>query len=303
MLRLESQGIELVLDPARGGEVRSLRPSGGPELLFQAPWDQGGDPAPDADERSWTEAWQGGWQLLFPNAGASCEVGARRHGFHGAASLARWEVERAEPDCADLRWTDPGGLVARRSVAVEARTVRARTEVEHRGSEPAAFVLVEHLIFGEPLAGPEARVQLAGGTLVPLADEGFRLPGAEVSEWPYARRDDGVEDWSRGAEAPVSRFGAVIGVPGRRARVTSAGGDLAVELQWSETFPNLWFWEEGGGATEAPWLARTSCLGLEPASVPTGEGLARSLERGEATILGPGERAVFELELEVFAAG
>jgi hypothetical protein len=39
----------------------------------------------------------------------------------------------------------------------------------------AAFVLVEHLILGPRLAGTGARLEAAGGRLVPLTDDGVAL--------------------------------------------------------------------------------------------------------------------------------
>ena len=41
-----------------------------------------------------------------------------------------------------------------------------------------------------------------------------------------------------------------------------------------------------------PWNGRTECLAVEPSSVPSADGLAGAIERGEATELAPG--AVFE---------
>ena len=296
VLRLRNRYLEFVLDPDRGAEGRSLI-AGGIEVLFQAPW----APAPTsrrthADEHAWTTAWPGGWQILFPNAGEACVVDGRQHGFHGAASLAVWQVESARADTVDLRWRDDGGLLVDRRVDLVRRTVRATTTVTNVGSSAAEFVAVEHMIFGEPLGGQGSRVTLPGGTLVPLADDGTQLAGRPKA-WPLAVRRGESEDWSRGAAAPSSRFGTVSGLPERRAGLADARGRHAIELRWSESFPYLWFWEERG-ATPPP-LAGVSCLGLEPATVSTSEGLAAARARGEATTLEQGESAHFEVEIEV----
>ena len=297
MLRLRNRDLEFVLDPERGAEGRSLT-AGGIELLFQAPWvPTPFGPRAQTDEHAWTTAWPGGWQILFPNAGEECVVDGRRHGFHGAASLAVWHVESAHADSVDLHWEDEGGLTADRRVDLVERTVRATTTIANTGSSTADFVMVEHIIFGEPLCGYDSRVTLPGGTLVPLADDGTHLAGSP-SPWPLAVRRGESEDWSRGAAAPASRFGTVDGLPERCAGLAAADDSQEIELRWSESFPYLWFWEERGAAP--PPLAGVSCLGLEPATVSTSEGLAAGRERGEATTLEPGESAHFEVEIEVF---
>jgi hypothetical protein len=296
VLRLRNRHLEFVLDADRGAECRSLT-AGGIELLFQAPW----VPTPTnrrahTDEHAWTTAWPGGWQILFPNAGEECVVDGRHHGFHGAASLAVWQVESAHADRVDLRWEDDSGLLVDRRVDLVRRTVRATTTVTNAGSSAAEFVAVEHIIFGEPLCGHGSRVTLPGGALVPLADDGTQLAGGP-RPWPLAVRRGESEDWSRGAAGPSSRFGTVTGLPERRAGLADADGSHAIELRWSESFPYLWFWEEQGAAP--PPLTGVSCLGLEPATVSTSEGLAAGRARGEATTLEQGESAHFEVEIEV----
>jgi Domain of unknown function (DUF4432) len=297
MLRLRNCHLEFVLDSDRGAEGRSLK-ADGTELLFQAPWKPAAtERGAHVDEYAWTTAWPGGWQVLFPNAGEACVVDGRRHGFHGAASLAGWRVEGAHRDSVDLRWADDSGLTVTRHVELIRRSVRAATTITNVGISPAEFVLVEHIVFGEPLCGDGSLVTLPGGAVIPLADDGTRLTG-RPSPWPLvAVGNDAPEDWSRGAPAPSSRFGVVTELPERRAGLQGRDARRAVEVRWSESLPYLWFWEERGAA--GPPLAGVSCLGLEPASVSTSEGLAAARARGEATMLEPGGAAHFEVEIEV----
>ena len=68
---------------------------------------------------------------------------------------------------------------------------------------------------------------------------------------------------------------------------------LTLDLRFDHAaFPHLWLWEERFGATVEPWNGRDECLAVEPSSVPSTDGLAGAIERGEATELAPG--AVFE---------
>ena len=62
-------------------------------------------------------------------------------------------------------------------------------------------------------------------------------------------------------------------------------------------FPHLWLWQERFGATVEPWHGEGECLALEPSSVPSTDGLANAIERGEATLLAPGEERTSWIEL------
>ena len=41
----------------------------------------------EASQTAWLDHYGGGWQELFPNAGAACTVDGRPHPFHGEASV------------------------------------------------------------------------------------------------------------------------------------------------------------------------------------------------------------------------
>ncbi len=61
----------------------------------------------------------------------------------------------------------------------------------------------------------------------------------------------------------------------------------------------MWFWEERNRFAGPPWEKRVICLGLEPATASTGEGLGAAVARGEARVLEPMEEIVYWVELEV----
>jgi hypothetical protein len=74
-------------------------------------------------------------------------------------------------------------------------------------------------------------------------------------------------------------------------------------LDWSgETLPYAWLWHENGASREMPEQRPIRCLGLEPASVPTSEGLQRARSSGLAAVLAPGERWASQVTLTVTAS-
>jgi hypothetical protein len=65
------------------------------------------------------------------------------------------------------------------------------------------------------------------------------------------------------------------------------------------SFPYGWFREERAWEIAPPWKRQAICLGLEPSTSATGEGLAAALERDDAPVIEPGAETHTAVELEV----
>jgi galactose mutarotase-like enzyme len=275
--------LALTIAPERGAEARSLE-SGGVELLYQAPWQPAPLPPGPIDAVPWERAWHGGWQLLWPNAGASCTVDGLRHGFHGAGSVAPFSVIERDAARARLRCR-LDALVCERTFELRDGRVRATASIRNEGAAATSLIVVEHLILGGRLAAEGTRITLAGGHVIGQEWDG--TPAAGGRPWPLLDEED-----LSVLPATTSRFAVVRGLAAGTARVTAPDG-LTVDLRFDHAaFPHLWLWEERFGATAEPWNGRGECLAVEPASVPSSDGLAGAIERAEATELAPG--AAFE---------
>lgn len=298
LLELATTELVIQIDPARGAVITSaVARRAGVELLFQAPWPAGPPELAGRDEEAWTTAWQGGWNVLFPNAGAACEVGGRRHPFHGAASFTPWVVVDRNDTSVRLCWGNGDGLTIEREVSVAAGAVRVENVVRNVGSRSAAFMLVEHLILGGDVLGTSTRVRIDGAKMIELANEGHRT-GRE-DDWPRIVRDGAPDDWSARPPDHSARYGALQALTDRALHVEVPERGLELRLSWPEGFPYLWFWEERAREPAPPWNRSAVCLGLEPSTSSTGEGLAAALERGDTPVLEPGGEARTVVELEV----
>jgi galactose mutarotase-like enzyme len=297
---LMTPDLAVRIDPARGGVISSaFARRAGVELLFQAPWPACPQELAGRDEEAWTTAWQGGWNVLFPNAGAACEVDGRIHPFHGAASFMPWAVIDQDDAAVRLRWASDDGLTIEREVSVAARAVRVENVVRNEGPRSAPFMLVEHLILGGDVLGASTRVRIDAAKVIELANEGHRT-GREDA-WPRIVRDGTPDDWSARPPDHAARYGALHALTDRALHVEVPERSLELRLSWPEGFPYLWFWEERAWEIAPPWNRRAVCLGLEPATSSTGEGLAAALERGDTLVLEPGGEKRTVVALEVIA--
>ena len=293
-ITLHDGRLSLTIAPERGAEVRSLA-LGEVEFLYAPPWAPAPLPPGPLAEVPWERSWHGGWQLLWPNAGAACVVDGVEHGFHGAGSVARFAVTEHSRRSARLR-CELGALCCERGFELRDGVVRGSARIANRGDRPLPLVLVEHLILGGPLASEGTRIELEGGQLVEQGWDG--TPRGPGGTWPRL----GETDFSQ-LPAECSRFAVVRDLPSSSARVAGAGG-TSLELAFDPVaYPHMWLWEERFGAQVIPWQGGGECLAVEPSSIPSADGLAGAVERGEATILGPGEELASWIELRPAVAG
>ena len=268
-LVLSSGGIRAEVDPVRGADVLSVQDGRGREVLFQPRWQaEAGDRG--LDDQSWVRGWRGGWTLLFPNAGPACVYAGRRHPYHGDAALAEWQVVDSALDRLSLRYIDPDGVTVERGHRITPDRLTIVTTIDNPSDRPFEFIAVEHVILGAAFAWEAAPVDLPAGPRRIL--DGASAPG----------------DWSRLPGRGAQRFGAVVDCGEGRAVAYSREG-RSVSVSWSGAhLDSLWYWLENGWNPEPPWDGRTRCLGLEPASSASGDGLAEASRNGMATALAPG---------------
>lgn len=309
MIRLDNGLLAVELAPERGAEVRYLGPPGGGNLLF---WQDSEVPLPasrgigyGSDELDWLSEYRGGWQELFPNAGASCVLDGVPLPFHGEVSTARWEVLDRGPREAALRTGTRLPLVLRRRLrlADDRPVLMIEETASNVSDQPVDFVWGQHPAFE---ARPGARLDLPGGTGHVALD--FDPPGNDlrpggIGEWPFVPgKRAGTVDLRQGPTGCCERVVYLAGLPAGWAAVRYPAAGVGVGLGWDlGTFPNAWLWTEVGGAG-FPWFGRYRILAVEPATAWPNDGLAAARERGQAHRLAPGAEWSTWLTVALFAA-
>jgi hypothetical protein len=278
MITVSNHGVVVTLDPALGGEICQIE-FDGDRLLAYGGWES---PIGVSRSRSygdakldWLSEYQGGWQLLVPNAGGACIVDGVPLPFHGEWSRTDVELVDVSSSAVTMRAGTRLPFVVERRVEILDHPVRLRvvTTIENVTPVRRPFVWGEHPAFE---VSPGDQIDLPAGTVIDAAD-----PDATPGSWPNGLRT--VPD-----DRPLESVHYLPDRPAGWAALRRA--HVGVALVWDlDDFPHMWLWRELG-STGFPFYGRTSIVALEPASSWPGDGLAAAIDRGQAHWLDGGAR-------------
>ncbi|MFB2596171.1 hypothetical protein ACEXQE_00110 [Herbiconiux sp. P17] len=295
-LTLRSAHAAVMLDPDRGGELQSFTVGPSENLLFYADWrsplsaDDG--PVYGSTELDWLSRYNGGWQVLFPNAGAEGRVAGVPVAFHGETSLARLETLRVDADSCTLKAVArlPLELVRTVRMAPDRPAVLLEETVTNVGSIPVPFLWGHHPTFpartGARIDLASASVEVEPATPGPLGADGGEWPSVPgVSGAPVDLSVVPAEEQVRLTYLHALREPWVALRPPAGSRDAGPG----VALGWDgDTFPALWIWLQNADPG-FPWFGRGRMIGLEPQRSWPFDGVTGAVERGQALVLAPGQ--------------
>ncbi len=296
MIRLRTAHLEARVDETKGAEIVWLGRPGGPNRLawIDSDWPLRASAGASyySSDLDWLSEHRGGWQEMFPNAGAGCVVGGVSHPVHGEVSLAPWEVlECSGESQVTLRSYTHTPLMLTRKMSLDAEGPRLGLEEEIHNPSDLAFPYLwgHHPTFAAP-----------PGTRLLLEDARFEVPEFEVLEadlrpggphvWPWAKgRDDDPVDLGMMPSEPTERLAYLTHVPKAACHILRPDTGDRLTFEWcAEAFPYAWLWVNRH-ASRFPWFGRLSAIAVEPVNSWPADGLAAALERGQAPQLSAGE--------------
>ncbi|TDD63788.1 aldose 1-epimerase [Jiangella aurantiaca] len=300
LLHLTSDDLEVDVVPGKGGDVTAVRwrPLD-VDVMWRTRWGlrpRGEHITAGSSEALLMQAYPGGWQTVFPNAGAPSHEHGVEWGMHGEAWLASYDwsaVDGASAGSAavELR-TDlvrsPFSIVKR--VEVAGPSVTVTETVTNDGAEPVEVMWSQHPAFGAPLVGPATRIETAARTIW--------LDPATPAAWP----NDGF-DRVPAPGSGVSRLAFLADFAEGRAGIVNDELGLRADLTWDTSLmPHAWYWLEAGGRAGFPWYSAAYVLALEPATSWPDAGVAgvRSTT-GTQLAIAPGESRTATVTLTLAA--
>lgn len=239
-----------------------------------------------ASRTEWLRRYNGGWQLLTPNAGEECTVSGINHPFHGEVSKIAWTMESRSETSITMHALASNSLTVTRtiSLAPDRANLFVRTTLENESSVSIPAMLVEH-------------IALAGG-------DDVRVKAAEESLWEIPPDLNGRASALRWSSAfadpiPMGCSRVLHLVSGSEGWVELRRDSYSVRVEWDPTqLPYLWYWQER--RTEGfPFYGRCDVVGLEPASAAFGNGLSEAIARGDAWWLDAGGKRSVTVEVSL----
>jgi hypothetical protein len=277
---LENSSLRVVVDPAMGGKITSLRDQrSGREWLWRNPHLEA---RPLRYGASYVEELDtGGWDEIFPSV-SPCLVAGHEIPDHGDLVSLPWEVIDASANFLEMAVTTRFAKCRfTRSLRLDGESLEIRYGLENRGDTTVPWLWCAH-----PLVAiePGMRIDLPQGTAMRV-DGGVRVEPGESFRWPHLPGLPPLDVISSGDPSFAIKMFTAAGSVGEVGIVAPDG---RLGLSWDrEAVPFLGLWlncHAWSGCGSAPYFN----LGVEPATAPF-DSLADAMADPSGRELAPGE--------------
>ena len=315
---IENDHLRIVVLPEKGADIyQFIDKRHNVDLLWKTPMglrERVRDLPPGyGAESNFTDAYEGGWQMVFPNGGSSCSYKGLRLEMCGDAQACSWRYRILEkgPDIAVVAFeTEMHRLPyrLRRIIRIDrgAASMQLTEIISNDGQEPLDYMWGQHIAFegsllrsGDwQLVVPCSRVGTNTGPMtaksaLPAGARVNRLPTDGEFGWPMVKGADGSDiDLSLFPDDSVKSCDIAYlheledgwyALLNKRLR-------YAFHLSWQrELFPCIWFYQNFNGSFGYPWYGRGNGVALEPISGFPALGLEESMLRGNHMTIQAGE--------------
>lgn len=321
VLRIENDLVALTVLPEKGADLYEwIHKPSGIDVLWKSPWGlrrHRGNPATSTNTASaWIEAYEGGWQVLFPSGGGPSAYKGVELNFHGEASVSAWDVEEfgAASDGAAIRLSNrlarsPFRITREIHLGPTDAHFRLRETITNEGREPMDYMWGHHPAFGAPFISGSCRIDTNASFIT--ADDlndgpGNPMDAGATFPWPVAKREETSSDLSAvpGGEAGRATLGYLHDFTDDTAwyGITNSSMGLGAGLAWQRSdFPCAWFWQEFHATPGFPWYKGVYVMAIEPNTSFPGQGLVTMSEKtGMQRELQPGASANAELRAVLY---
>jgi hypothetical protein len=314
-MRIENELIAATVLIDKGADIYELiyRPAQ-LDVLWKSPWGLrrpgGGTPSAFASAVTWVEAYEGGWQEIFPNGGGPATYRGVELNFHGEASMLAWDHEmQTGAEWSELRLQirlarSPFRIERTMRVEAGSPTLALKERITNEGGEPLDYMWGHHPPFGAPFLGAACRIDTNARRLI--ADDAYEPPYNPVDpgrsyEWPTGGRGNDPVDLCRvpGKGEARATLGYLTDFAGPSAwyGITNSELGIGVGMVWPVSdFPHAWFWQEMHASPGFPWYKGVYVMAIEPGTSYPGQGLTAVMEKtGTHRMLEPGASAEAQL--------
>ena len=285
VLRLETDALAVEVVPGQGGDIITVAPPSGDNVLWTSPWglrQRGAVTGAGDSHATAIDLYPGGWQTLFPNGGDACVEHGVEWSFHGEAWLAPFDWA-LDGDAVVLRTRlvrSPFELSKR--LAIEDDTLVVTEVITNAGGMAVEVMWGAHPAFGPPLVTADCRLETNARAVV--VDDARDTPTTDLAlgargPWPHVPGRRGADVDFRavpGEGAGIERMAYLTGFEGAPwVTLTNEVTGLCARLEWdASVLPHAWYWLEANATMAFPWYGAAYVLAVEPASSYPARGLA-----------------------------
>jgi len=309
---LENEVISTTVLPSKGADTYEfISKPDDVDILWKSPW---GLRPPEAihatvdSGAAWLEAYEGGWQEIFPNGGTANTYRGVELNFHGEASLAVWdyEVQESGGNVAEVLFTtrlrrSPFRIERTMRIEADRPVLQFRERITNVGREDLEAMWGHHPAYGAPFLSGACRIDTNARTV--HADDEITsalnpLTRGGTFTCPQGERDGVATDLSvvAGDDDPphetmayLSDFNGEHGWYG----ITNTQLGLGVGMVWPvAVFPYAWFWQEMHAGAGFPWYGEVYVMAIEPFTSMPGHGLSKVIEKTQTQIAIPAGQSV-----------
>ncbi|HOL67063.1 MAG TPA: aldose 1-epimerase [bacterium] len=256
------------------------------------------------------DAYPGGWQEIFPNAGLPCQYKGASLGLHGEVALLPWDYQVLVDTAEQLSlcfsvFTVRTPFSLRKILTLKRGqpSLTIEEEVTNLAAETMDFCWGHHPALGPPFLSSECRIKLAGATVTVCPGDGQAVTNLAPGKgsWPLVAGKDGkIVDisLSPGEDDCVSDNILLTDLSEGAYEIVNSRLKIGFRLEFSlDVFRCLWFWRVARGSFHYPWYGRTYTVALEPfSSLPQ---LSEAVKRGDQLTLAPGGKMAAKLVASV----
>ncbi|MDQ3693437.1 MAG: aldose 1-epimerase [Chloroflexota bacterium] len=298
-LLLENEAIAVTVIPLKGADIyRLVAKPEGLDVLWKSPWGLqplvGGTAAAFSSAVTWSDAYEGGWQEIFPNGGQAGMYKGVELNFHGEASTSAWDVDEvlSVAEAASIRLStrlrrSPFRIEREMRLEGDRPVLQLRERITNEGGEPVEYMWGHHPAYGAPFLSGACRIDTNAATV--WADDETDGPHNPLQPngtfpWPRGERDGVETDLSVVPAAggpPRQLMGFFRDFPGSHGwyGITNPELGIGVGMVWPvDVFPFAWYWQEMHASAGFPWYKGVYTMAIEPfTSIPGG--LTRVIEK------------------------
>lgn len=325
---IENDYIKLTVLPEKGADIyKFIDKVHNIDFLWKTPMGLRKNvrtvPSGYGNESNFSNTYEGGWQMIFPNGGSSCEYKGINLEMSGEALNRSWEyriVENGPDKVVVVFETEIHNLPYKLKRIIEVNSneslIKIKEVIKNDGLEELNYMWGQHLAFeGTIFRNNDWKLNvpckkvltntttIAKETMGPAGDRINRFPTNGEFSWPIIKDvNDNDVDMSLIPDKSINScdIAYLNELTDGFYALVNEREELGFCLSWpKDLFPFVWYYQNFNGSFGYPWYGRANGLVLEPFSGFPALGLKEAVLRKNHKVIQAGEEisATFEAKI------